>query len=425
MKKILIIIPLVILLIIGASAGFYWYKNLRTTENFIGTIKVGILHSQTGYKAPNEKPIIEATLLAIDEVNAAGGVLGKKIVPIIADAKSSPDTFAAQAENLLNSEKVEVIFGCWTPTSRRTVEPVLAKYQGLLFYPGQAEGVDLSPHVISLGPTPNQQVIPGVQWGYENLGKKFYLIGSDYLYSHVAQEIMKEFIPSLPGAEIVGEAYIPLGTPTVKEYISKIIESKPDVILNTINGETSKIFFKELRRAGITPEHLPTISFSLTRIELNEMNPQLTLYDYAVWGYFQSIDNEKNNNFVRNFKKKYGEDRVLNSPMQDAYNGVHIWKLAVEKAKGTSLNSVREAIKNLAFNAPEGIIHIDSETQYAWKFTRVGKIRLNSFSTLWESQKATRPEVYLTMFKTKTEWDEFVNSLYVGWGNKWENRIKS
>lgn len=424
MKKFLIILSLLILIIGGTATGLYWYM-YKDTNTFVGTIKVGILHSMTGYKAPNETPIVDATLLAIEELNAAGGVLGKKIVPIVADAKSSPDVFAAQAEYLLNNERVEVIFGCWTPTSRRTVEPVLAKYQGLLFYPGQTEGVDLSPYVISLGPTPNQQVIPGVQWSYENLGKKFYLIGSDYLYSHISQEIIKEFIPSLPGASIVGEDYIPLGTPTVKEYISKIIAAKPDVILNTINGETSKVFFKELRKAGITSEHIPTMSFSLTRIELNTMNPQLTLYDYVTWGYFQTIDNEANNKFVTNFHAKYGKDRVLNSPMQDAYNGVNLWALAAKKAKNTSTNSIREAIKNLAFNAAEGIIHIDPETQYAWKFTRIGKIRLNSFTTLWESHKAVRPEVYLTMFKPKSKWDELVNSLYAQWGNKWENRIKS
>jgi urea transport system substrate-binding protein len=257
------------------------------------TIKVGILHSLTGTMAGSEKEVVDATKMAIDEINSAGGLLGKKIEPVVADGRSDWPTFAREAERLITQEKVAVVFGCWTSASRKTVKPVFEKHNHLLFYPVQYEGLEQSKNIIYTGAAPNQQIIPAVKWAFDNVGKRMFLVGSDYVFPRTANEIIKEQVKSLKG-EIAGEEYVLLGSNQVDAIVKKIVDTKPDVILNTINGDTNVAFFKALRAAGITPQKIPTMSFSLAEAELTAMGSKELAGDYASWNYFQAIDSKQN-----------------------------------------------------------------------------------------------------------------------------------
>lgn len=385
---------------------------------FQDTIKVGILHSLTGTMAISEKPVADATLLAIEEINRAGGLLGKKLEPIIIDGKSNPQTFAEGAKKLI-ADKVAVVFGGWTSDSRKTIKPLFEKYNSLLFYPIQYEGLEESPNIVYTGATPNQQIIPGVKWARDNLGKRFFLVGSDYVFPRTANAIIKELIQTID-AEVVGEEYLELGSTDVEEVIRKIQEAKPDAILNTINGSTNIPFFKALRAAGITSEKVPTMSFSIAEPELRFLSLKEMIGDYAARSYFQTVQRDENQQFIQKFKKKFGKDAIVSDPLEAAYFGVNLWARAVTKAQTTGTDKVRAALKNEAFNAPEGVVHIDPSNQHTWKMVRIGKIRSDGeFSIVWDSKKTIKPVPYQILYKSKQAWEQFLADLYKGWGNRW------
>lgn len=419
MKKVILIL-IIFPLLIALGIGLWFYISIPfQTKPSQESIKIGILHSLTGTMALSEKTVVNATQLAIQEINNAGGVLGKQIEPIVIDGKSDWPTFQKGAETLLKDHQVPVVFGCWTSASRKMVKPVFERYNRLLFYPVQYEGLEESPNIIYTGATVNQQVIPGVVWGFENLGKTFFLVGSDYVFPRTANEIIKKVISSL-GGTIVEEEYLLLGSKEVSHIISAIKELKPAVIINTINGDSNIPFFKELRKAGITPERIPTISFSIAEPELKDLGVGSMIGDYACWNYFESVDTPANDSFIEKFTKEYGASKVTSDPMEAAYFGVHVWANAVRHAGTTDPDAVKAALKNLSYNAPEGVVTIDPENQHTWKQVRIGKIQSDGqFNIIWDSQKAVRPMPYPIMYQSKKEWDDFLQNLYKSWQNQW------
>lgn len=383
-------------------------------------IKVGILHSLSGTMAISEKSVVDAELLAIEEINAQGGVLGKKIRPVVIDGRSDWPTFAREAEKLIVEEKVNVVFGCWTSASRKTVKPIFEKYNHLLFYPVQYEGLEQSPNIVYTGAAPNQQIIPAVKWSFDTLGKRFFLVASDYVFPRSANAIMKEQLAALR-ADVVGEEYLLLGSKDVKGVVEKIVQTRPAVILNTINGDTNVAFFAELRRAGITPDKTPTVSFSIAEDELRSMNVREMVGDYTAWNYFQSQTNPENQEFVKRFKAKYGQDRVTDDPIEAGYFGVYLWAQAAKAAGSYGVDAVRMAIPNQSYSAPEGLVYIDAENNHTWKSVRVGKIGSDGqFTVVWDSQKAVRPVPY-PIYRSKGEWQNFLDGLYNGWNKRWAN----
>ena len=383
-------------------------------------IKVGVLHSLSGTMAISETSVVDATLLAIDEINERGGLLGRKVVPVVVDGQSDWPTFAAEAERLIVEEEVSVIFGGWTSASRKTMKPVFEEYNHLLFYPVQYEGLEQSPNIVYTGAAPNQQVLPAIDWAFENLGTKFFLVGSDYVFPRSANAIMKERINEL-GGEILGEEYRLLGDSNFVEIVDKIAKTKPDVILNTINGDSNLGFFKELRKKGIESEIIPTISFSIAEDEIRHLGAMTMSGDYAAWNYFQSIDLPENKVFVQNFKNKYGPHRVTDDPMEAGYIGVYLFAKAVEKAGSVDVNAVREAVKGITFAAPEGIVGVDPKTQHLSKAVRIGQILEDGqFKIVYSSEEPIHPIPY-PKYKSVQEWDEFLDELYNGWGQSWSN----
>ena len=384
-------------------------------------IKVGVLHAMTGTMAFSERPLVEATRMAIDQINAAGGVLGRPIEAIVADGASDPLVFAREAERLIAEEQVSTIFGCWTSACRRTLRPVVERLDHLLFYPLQYEGLEVSPHIVHLGATPNQQIIPALKWAFGSHKKRIFLVGSDYVFPRVANRIIRDFVEKWRG-EIVGEDYVLLlGRQDVAHIVEDIVATRPDVILNTINGGANIAFFKALRDAGITPDEIPTISFSITESELKNMGTTLLAGDYASWSYFQSIENEENRSFVSSYKKRSGRDGVLGDPMEAAYTGVHLWARAVEAAGSSDVADIRAHVGNIGFKGPGGMTYIEGEDLHVWKKTRIGRI-LNDgqFEVVWESDNPIRPEPY-PRYRSREEWDAFLRSLYEGWGERWYN----
>jgi len=381
-------------------------------------IKVGILHSLTGTMAISEKAVVDATLMAIEEINAEGGVLGRIIEPIVVDGRSDWPTFADEAERLITEEEVSVVFGCWTSASRKTVKPIFEKHNHLLFYPVQYEGLEQSANIVYTGAAPNQQITPAVKWSFDNLGKTFFLVGSDYVFPRTANAIMKDQIKSLRG-EVLGEEYVLLGGKDFAAIVQKIVKAKPDVILNTINGGSNLNFFRELRAADITPEKIPTMSFSVAEDELRMLNAAEIVGDYAAWNYFQSVSSEENTSFVKRYKARYGEDRVTDDPIEAGYFGVYLWAQAVMEAGTDETEAVRQAIGKQSMAAPGGVVRIDAENQHTWKVVRIGRIRTDGqFDVVWSSGKAVRP-IPFPASRTEQQWAGFLTGLYDGWDGHW------
>lgn len=316
-------------------------------------IKVGILHSLSGTMSISETSLRDAELMAIEEINANNGVLGKKIVPVVEDGASDWPTFAEKAKKLLERDKVATIFGCWTSASRKAVLPVVEKYNGLLWYPVQYEGLESSPNIFYTGASANQQIVPAVEWLLKQGKKRFFLLGSDYVFPRTANKIIKAQLKAM-GGEVVAEEYTPLGHTDYSTIINKIKTSKPDVVFNTLNGDSNVAFFKQLNAAGITAKDIPTMSVSIAEEEIRGIGPEYVKGHYAVWNYFQSVDTPENKEFVRKFKERYGQNRVTADPIEAAYFQVYLWAKAVEKAGSTEVDKVRQAAKGIEFKAPGG-----------------------------------------------------------------------
>ncbi len=371
-------------------------------------LTVGVVHSLSGTMAYSESPVVDATLLAIDEINSRGGLLGRRVEAIVVDGKSDCATFARSAEWLLAEKKVCTIFGCWMSAHRKRVLPLVEKYDNVLIYPVQYEGMETSPNIFYTGAAPNQQIIPAIQWTFGFLNcKRLFLVGSDYIFPRVANEIVRDQTNRL-GGTIAGESYIPSGTFEVRNLVETIAAAKPDLIVNTINGDSNIAFFRALRAAGITPDRIPTLSFSIGENELRNLD---ITGNYAAWNYFQSIERSENSRFVEAFRSQYGPQRVTSDPMEAAYLGVHLWAQAVVEAGSADIPQIREALRHQSFNAPEGPVHFDSVNQHTWKTIRVGKVLDDGqFEVIYSSERPIRPEPFPNT-RSQREWTAFLQGL--------------
>ncbi|UQD53485.1 urea ABC transporter substrate-binding protein [Bacillus methanolicus] len=362
------------------------------------TVKVGILHSLSGTMAISEVSLRDAELMAIEEINESGGLLGKKIEPVIEDGASDWPTFAEKANKLLQKDRVAAIFGGWTSASRKAMLPVVEQNNGLLWYPVQYEGMESSPNIFYTGATTNQQIVPAVSWLLKNKGKKFFLLGSDYVFPRTANKIIKAQLKA-EGGQLVGEEYTPLGHTDYSTIISKIKEVKPDVVFNTLNGDSNVAFFKQLKDAGITAKDLTVMSVSIAEEEIRGIGPDVLAGHLAVWNYFQSTNTPENKVFVEKYKKKYGKDRVTDDPIEAAYFAVHLWAEAVKKAGSFDVDKVKKAADGIEYKAPGGTVKIDGKTQHTWKIVRIGEIQPNGqFKELWNSGKPIKPDPYLKTY---------------------------
>jgi urea transport system substrate-binding protein len=371
-------------------------------------ILVGVLHSLTGTMAYSESPVVDATLLAIDEINQRGGLLGRRIDPIIVDGKSNGAEFARLAEWLIREKQVRTIFGCWMSAHRKCVLPVVEGHNALLMYPVQYEGLECSPSVFYTGAAPNQQIIPAIRWSFGFLNtRRLYLVGSDYIFPRVANEIIRDQV-NLLGGQIVGEKYIPSGAVEIGNLASDIAGAHPDLIVNTINGDSNIVFLRSLRPAGITPDRIPILSLSIGENELRNLDIPGS---YAAWNYFQSIDRAENARFVAAFRSRYGPQRVTSDPMEAAYVAVNVWAQAVAEAGSDQPGRIRELARYQSFSAPEGLVQIDASNQHTWKTIRIGKVvEDGQIEIIYSSEKPIKPEPFPDT-RSPDAWKEFLSTF--------------
>ncbi len=376
-------------------------KGSTTHQSADNEIRVGVLHSLSGTMSFSETDVKNATILAIEEINQAGGLLGKKIVPIVEDGASDAATFAEKGIKLIDKDKVDVIFGCWTSESRKAVLPVLEQYNHLLFYPVQYEGMEASKCIVYTGAAPNQQIIPAVEWMIKQGKKKFFLIGSDYVFPRMANKIIKALLRK-SGASVAGEEYVPFGYIEFEELIQKIKQSGADAILNTLNGESNIGFFKQLAAAGIFAEQLPSMSFSIAEVELKGIGAETMKGHYAAWTYFMSMKTEKNSSFIKAYQSRYGADKVTDDPIEAGYFGVYLWAEAVKKANSTNIDKVREAIRGISYEAPQGKVTIDATNNHTFKNFMIGKVNDKVlFDIVYQSQGVIKPEPFPDLITNK------------------------
>ena len=338
------------------------------------TVKVGILHSITGTMAISETGSVEAEMLAIEQINAMGGVLGRQIEIIQEDGASDWPTFAEKARKLLVGDSVAAVFGCWTSASRKAVLPVFEKENGMLYYPTFYEGLEQSKNVIYTGQEATQQIIAGLDWiAEEKDAKTFYLVGSDYIWPRTSNKIARKHIEDVLGGEVVGEEYYPLGNTNFGSLINKIRLKKPDVVYSSIVGGSNVAWWKQLNAAGITADRQTIMTISVTEDEVLGIGGENMEGFYSAMKYFQSLDNENNQAFVEAFKERWGEDSVIGDVTQAAYLGPWLWKAAVEKAGSFDVDAVAEASAEIELTtAPEGYVRIHPN-HHLWSKLRVGQ----------------------------------------------------
>jgi len=379
------------------------------------TIKVGILHSLSGTMAISETSLKDVALMTIDEINAKGGVMGKKLEPVVVDPASDWPLFAEKARELLTRDKVAVVFGCWTSVSRKSVLPVFEELNGLLFYPVQYEGQEQSKNVFYTGAAPNQQAIPAVEYLMSEDGggaKRWVLLGTDYVYPRTTNKILRAFLKSKGVAEAdIWESYTPFGHSDYQTIVAKVKEfsaGKPTAVVSTINGDSNVAFYKELGNQGIKAEDIPVVAFSVGEEELRGIDTKPLVGHLAAWNYFMSIKSPENKSFidkwqayVKKAKLPGGAKRVTNDPMEATYIGMHMWKQAVEKAGSTEVDAVRKAMAGQSFKAPSGFtVKMDEENHHLHKPVFIGEVQADGqFDIVWKTKGPVRAEPWSPYIK--------------------------
>jgi urea transport system substrate-binding protein len=360
------------------------------------TIKLGFLNSLTGGMAISEKTVSNVLHMAADEINAGGGILGKKIEYVQEDGATDWPTFAEKTEKLLTQDCVAAIFGGWTSSSRKAVKPVVEKHNGLFFYPVQYEGLESSPNIYYTGATTNQQIIPAMDFLASKGVKRLFLAGSDYVFPRTANAIIKLYAAKL-GIEIVGEEYVPLDKDDWTSQVAKIVAAKPDFIFNTINGSSNVGFIKAYYDAGLTAATTPIISVSIAEEEAPAMGHEVTGH-YASWNYFQSLKTPTNPKFIESWKAYPNSSGVTSDPMEAAYISLYLYKALVEAAGSFDVDAVNAAAKKntITFDAPEGKVTLDGDNHHISKPGHIGQINSsNQFDIAWASDKFIEPDPYL------------------------------
>ncbi len=372
------------------------------------TIKVGVLHSLSGTMAISETVLKDVALMAIDEINASGGVLGKQLEPVVVDPASNWPLFAEKARQLLTQDEVAVSFGCWTSVSRKSVLPVYEELNGLLFYPVQYEGEELSKNVFYTGAAPNQQAIPAVEYLMSEDGggaKRFFLLGTDYVYPRTTNKILRAFLKSKGVKESdIAEVYTPFGHTdyqTIVGDVKKFSAGGKTAVISTINGDSNVPFYKELGNQGLDATEVPVVAFSVGEEELRGVDTKPLVGHLAAWNYFMSLDNEVNTDFKSKWAA-YAKAKNLssagkpltNDPMEATYIGINMWKQAVEKAGTTDVDAVIAAMGGQTFQSPSGFtVKMDEKNHHLHKPVVIGEVTEDGqFDVVWQTEGPIRAQ---------------------------------
>jgi urea transport system substrate-binding protein len=386
------------------------------SEKAYPPVRVGILHSLSGTMAISESVLKNVALMTIEQINASGGVLGRQIEPVVVDPASNWPLYPIKARELLVDYRVSAVFGCWTSVSRKAVLPVFEKYNGLLFYPLQYEGEEVSPNIFYTGATPNQQTLPAVEYLLSDAGgniEQFYLLGTDYIYPRTVNNILHNLLSSkgIPKDRII-ERYTLFGNRDYQEIVSEIrkfSKTGKTAVISTINGDSNIAFYNELASQDVSAEEVPVMAFSIGEEELRSLDSQAIQGHYAAWCYFMSLENDQNRIFRQHWAD-YAKRRLLagyekpltTDPMEATYLGIMLWKQAVETAGSFGTKAVAEAMSGQQIMAPSGFtVTMDRQNHHLHRPVFIGKIRFDrQFDVVWQSQTALKPVPHNPHYKT-------------------------
>jgi urea ABC transporter urea binding protein len=370
------------------------------------TWRVGVLFSRSGLMAVTETEHFLGTALAIQEINKAGGVLGRELEVVAYDPGSDPETYRRMADRLLTEDGISVIFGCSTSAQRKAVLPAIERRNGLLWYPSLYEGFEYSPNVIYTGASPNQNSFPLAEYLVRNCGRRIYLVGSDYIYPRESNRIMRDLIESY-GGEIVGEDYVAMEAPAARlnTVLAAIKNRAPDVVFSTIVGRTAQNFYRLYRDAGFDPLRMPIASLTMAEGEIQEIGAELCEGHISATTYFGTIESSSNKRFTADFQHAFGADKPVSMWNAGAYAQVHLFALAVERAGTLDTQRLVEAALGLSFEAPEGPVQIDPDNNHTWLTPRIGRVRRDGkFDIVWEAKAAVKPDPYLAFSPFGARW---------------------
>lgn len=378
------------------AAPHIWRKDMSLARASNGEIKVGVLFSLTGTTGIIEESLNKATLLAIEEINDAGGINGMKIVPVVEDPASDPATFAVKARKLVVGDKCVSVFGSYTSASRKAVLPVFEKRDNLYWYPTLYEGRECSKNVIYTGAVPNQQQDEFIPWLVEKFGKKFYLIGSNYIYPKEENNYCKKLLEEL-GAEVVNEEYVPLGHSEFSSVINKIQSTQPNVIFSTVVGDSVVALHRQYRAAGLDPDKMPMASLTTSENEVAAMGGDAAAGHFTSAPYFMVHQSPENERFVEAYKSRWGGDKVTHFVSEPSYFQIYLFKQAVEQLAASDIDptTIREAVKGQELTAPQGKVRLESENLHTWLWPKIAMAKSDGqFEVLRDSKEWLKPEPY-------------------------------
>lgn len=425
-SALLLSVAVAVLIGVGELAGVHVLERVGVLAAEVRPVlKVGLIHSLSGPLEPYERPLRDAEVFALTEINRKGGIEGRLVEWVEADGGSDPRKFATLARRLIETDRVQVVIGGWTAECRRAMRPVVEELDSLLIFPGDYEGTDRSPHVINLGVTVNQNVIPATRWLLDTRGaKKPFLVGNDEIWSRVAMAIARDQF-KVSGVEAAGEAVVPFGGDDMNGVVEAIRSSQPDIIFNVLMGASNAALFPALRRAAGSDNSIPVLSFRLGEDEARRLAADGSDGFYITSDYFHTLDSPGNRDFAARFKTTEGDNRPPTAAAVMAYEAVLLWAEAVEKSGDPAPRRTRNAIVRASVDGPEGIITVDSESLAAWRPSHVGRIRTDgTIDVVLSIQRSIRPLVY-TQSRTNTEWNAFVEDLRVGWRGAWSGDARS
>ncbi|WP_416900156.1 MAG: transporter substrate-binding domain-containing protein [Minwuia sp.] len=360
------------------------------------TWRVGVLFSQTGVTAGIESTQLDGTMLAIEEINDAGGVRGKPLEPLIYDGRSDPKVFRANAERLLGHDRVRVIFGCYMSSTRKAVLPTVESFRGLLFYPTLYEGFEYSPHCIYTGAAPNQNMVQLAKYLFEFVGTRIYMVGSNYVYPYETNRIMSDFVVQSRG-RVLGESYLPLEPRAgdLDKVIRDIAKAKPEVLFSTVVGSGTARLYEAIRAAGISPRELPIASLTTSEAEVAEMAPGAAENSITAAPFFESLGLPAAKKFVAAYRARFGEDRPVTAGAEAAYFQVHLFARALERAGSDNFPDLLPEVRKVEFAAPQGPVRIDPENNHALLWPRVARVNSKGrFDVVWNPGVRLKPDPY-------------------------------
>ena len=368
--------------------------------------KIGVLFSKTGVTSVIEQTQLNATLLAIREINQNGGIHGIPLEAVVYDPASDPEKYFILAKRLIDIDRVNMIFGCYMSSARKAVLPIVENYNGLLWYSTLYEGYEFSNNVIYTGAAPNQNSALLSNYLLNKFGKKYYFIGSNYIYPYESNRIMRQLLEA-SGREVVAERYIPLmpSKNEINSALSDILEKRPNVIFSTIVGSGTKLFYRKYWSAGMRPESMPIVSLTTSEAEVADIGVEAAYGHITASPYFQSVDRSKNKSFVNKYHVMFGNVECTNACCEAAYFQVHLYANALRYTRSNETDKIRAAALGASYDAPQGLVSIDKDNHHTYLWPKIGRINSKGqFDIIHSSDQAVKPDPYMVHFQEKFQY---------------------